>query len=411
MVNNRFISLDSFGEKLTSYKFYNQLLIRLQDYYRSKDYSNLPPIFTFSSKFYIDSTVLPLLAGLGFYLSRFHGKAINLELTNTPETINIIHYLDKSDFFYIVGNNTNPTYPLGKQIFEFDPAYIGGYSGYIQRLQRVDHKLRCYAPVDSYINEILKSKYHAGIKRDFLLEYIKGRAENEFINIFEDRILLSQLKREFTSIISELVVNGIFHSHSPVFIMAQSKGNISANINTTTISVVDVGIGFYNSLQAKTNSDYKFFKKNEIIDELKRKDKNLFTQDLSSIFEVLCYSLSQKRDGLFDLMINCFINNDGEFQVLNYFRIHNKSCQIILSYKFQHHLEELKFIREEIRRRYLQDDEIGIDKLVLEGKSKIIEFAVRIVSEFSSNIQVSALRYSKVQFPGVHIELEIAEKI
>lgn len=287
MDNNKYIFLDSVGENLTSFKFYSLLLNQIHQYYHSKEYSKSPPIITFTGRLYIDSTVIPLLAGLGYYLKKFHSKEIELLLTNTPETINLINFLDKSDFFYIVGANINPVFPIGKKIFSFEESYIGGYTGYIKKQIRNDHKLRCYSQDDGNIKTILGSSYPSDIKRDYLLEYFKGRIENDFENIFEDKELLFQLKSEYSSIIAELTVNGIFHSGSHVFVMAQSKGFSQTNINTTIISVVDIGIGFYNSLMSKNENDYLHFKKFEIIEYLKGINPNYFNNDFNSIFEVL----------------------------------------------------------------------------------------------------------------------------
>lgn len=409
MENNRLIFLDSFGERLSTFKFYNLLLKNLQEYYHSKFYESTPPIISFSSKFFIDSNVLPLIAGLGLYLKKFHGIEIDLHLTNTPDTINVINFLDKSDFLYIVGDNMNPSFPIGKKIFKFDKAYVGGYTGFIKQQLRIDHKLRCYSQDESNIKEVLDGDYLSDLKRDYLLEYFKGRVENDFNNIFEDREILSNQKAEFTSIIAELAVNGIFHSGSPIFVMAQSKGLKDQHKNITSISVVDIGIGFYNSLQRKNERDYKYLKKSEIIDELKTKNKIFYNHDLCAIFETFCYSMAHKREGLFDLLLHTFINYKEDFQELNYFRIHNNSCQLIISYKFKPIIIELWAIRQEIKRKYISNEEGGIELLVKKGKYRIIHFAESIASEFSSNMQVSSLRLFDVEFPGVHIEVDIVE--
>lgn len=409
MQNNQIIFLDSFGERFTTFKFYSEFLKSLQEYYHLKLNDNKPPILSFSTKFFIDSRVLPLLAGLGLYLKKFHGKEIELQLTNTPESINTINFLDKSDFLNIVGDNTNPYYPIGKKIYKFDNSYIGGYSGYIKKELRSDHKLRSYSKEESGINEVLQMGYSSDEKRDFLIEYFKGRVSIDFNNIFDDREILFSQKSVFTSIIAELAVNGIFHSGSPVFVMAQSKFSSYNQIFITSISVVDIGIGFYKSLQNKNEKDYKYFKKGDVINELKLINEKFYNSDLSSIFEAFCYSLSQKREGLFDLLVNIFINYNQQFQELNYFRIHNNSCQLIISSKFKSLIEELYKIRQEIKRKYILKEEDGIDVLVKNGRDTLIFLAKSIVSEYSVNIQVSSLRLFEVEFPGIHIEVDIVE--
>jgi hypothetical protein len=418
-MNNNYIQLDSFGDNLTSFKFYTLLLERVHQFYHSNDYQNKPPIFTFSGKFFIDSSVVPLLAGLGYHLKSFHQSEIDLLLTNTPNTINLIYFLDQCDFFNIVGDNQNPNSPIGKNIFNFSDAYIGGYYGYIKKQNRKEHKLRCYSPDDKYIKEIVKSDYSDDEKRDFLLEFINGKISDDFRTIFKDKHLLNELSASYLSILTELTVNGVFHSKAPVFVMAQSKifkdeskqdALVDLITYKTTISVVDVGVGFYNSLVTKQEEDYKYFKKFEIINFLKKKNPIIFNDDISSIFETLCFSMSQKREGLFDLIINCFLDNNDVFQGQNYFRIHNKSSQIIFSYKYKSIIEKLKSIRKTILKNIKISDSVEILKSVNEGKEKIIELAEIVAEEYSSNIQISSLRKYDVELPGVHIEIEIIEK-
>jgi hypothetical protein len=418
-MNSNYIQLDSFGENLTPFKFYTLLLKKVQEYYHSIDYQNIPPILTFSGRFYMDSSVVPLLVGLGYHLKSFHKTEIDLLLTNTPNTINLIYFLDQCDFFNIVGDNQNPNFPIGKKIFNFNDAYIGGYYGYINKLNRKEHKLRCYSPEDEYLNKVINGDYSDDEKRDYLLEFFSGKVIGDFSNIFKDRDLLKEHRSSYINILAELAVNGVFHSKSPVFVMAQSKifkddfqQNELKNLTTykTTISVVDVGIGFYQSLLKKKDEDYKYFQRFEVINFLKEKNPDVFNDDISSVFETLCFSMAQKRDGLFDLIINCFLDHKDNFQAQNYFRIHNKSSQIIFSYKYKSIIEKLKSIRKTILGNIKLGDEIEIKKTVNEGKAKIIELAEIVADEYSSNIQISSLRKYDVELPGVHIEIEIIEK-
>jgi hypothetical protein len=116
------------GQRLTTFKFYTELLCDLGDYYRSSDYNREPPIISLDRNLIIDPLVLPLLATMGAYLKSFHKKPLFLELENDLSSNGLIRFLIQSDFLYVVGDNKNPQLPLGKEIFIFDKRVVGGFS-------------------------------------------------------------------------------------------------------------------------------------------------------------------------------------------------------------------------------------------------------------------------------------------
>lgn len=410
---NRLIFLDSFGRNLTSFKFYNDLIYSISKYYHSNKYDGSPPIITFFNQFFIDPLVLPLLAGLGSFLKLHHKKPTELLLTNTPETIHLIRFLDNSDFFYIVGNNTNPYFPIGQNIYIFNKAAIGGYNNYFQKSLRIEHKLRSYSRNEGIVNDVINSENSISTIRDYLQEYFYQRIKDDFKIIFEDKELLNIQKEKFYFLLSELVVNGVYHSRSEVYAMARTKGFEDTNKNTTFISVVDIGIGLYRSLKNKEIEHYGLLNKFKVFNILKEKYQDKFSDDFYSLFETLCFSMCKERIGFIDLLISCFVKpNTNEVQKLNYFRIHNNTCQLIFSSKYAKRLLEISTLRANILKGFASDiAKATLKEFTNKAVLLIVSLAEEIILEYTYNIQTSSIKIFDIEFPGVHIEMEITEKL
>jgi len=424
MENNRLILLDSFGQNFTSFKFYNEFLNVLYDYYHSVNYENKPPILVFYEKFFIDPMVLPLLVGLGIYLKKHHGEPVDLLLMNNIKTVQLIHFLDNVDFFHIVGKNNNPCFPFGRDIFKFSNSALGGYYG-LNKDVRKEHKLRYYScegdAVDNFlVKQVLDSGNPIDIKRDFLQEYFYDKISTDFSILFSDKYLLENQKGKMYFILSELVVNGIFHAKSDVCAMARTKSFVSERKNlinnkpiirnTTFVAVSDVGIGFQQSLQEKEIEEDYPFEKFTITKELEKKFGNKFSLDLYSIFDVLHYSVCKRRLGLIDLIIGCFIDPlTSKFHNLNYFRLHNNTAQIIFSSKHEKAIRVISQLRYKILKSFQIQEKENITLLFIDAKKQILAFANYLISEFFTNTQTASLRLFNVEFPGVHIEMDITE--
>ena len=394
-------------EAFTSYKFYNLLLNELFNYYHSKDYNSESPKFSFEKPCYIDPITLPLIAGLGEYLKKFHKNEINLQLSNTPATIKLIRFLDKSDFFHLVGDNTNPLFPLGKNIYSFNKNAIGGwYPGYIDKEQRKEHKIRGYSFAEKDIQQIVKISSDNEDLRDNLIEYFRFLVPKQFGVLLEDKTITKERFNDFVDILSELVTNSLVHSKSDCYALMHT------NQFRTALSIVDIGIGFFNSFDQKGSNEY--YNKFQIFNSLKdlkfinlteKNEKNLY-----SIFEALYYSMLRHRRGLFDLMV--FVSHIAQ----GTFRIHNFSLQIIISSRFKAHIIKLHSLREKIYDLHKQFElqKISNEEFKIQFKSfstqaakLVLTFAKSVLNKYTENIQFSSIRINEVIFDGVHIEVEI----
>lgn len=392
---------------LSSFKFYNEILKDVSEFYHSVDFDNKPPIFAFTENSLVDPIVLPLIISLGNYLKKFHNNnPIDLDLTNNYSTNNLIKFLDSSDFFNLVGKNQNPTFPKGLNIFEFDERIPNDYRN--KSIQRSDHKLRSYSLNDDNLKNRLLEFEPEESQRDFLIEYYTYLVENHFGTLLNDKEVTSERRVEFIDILSELITNGLIHSKSEVFIM------VFSNRFKTSFSISDNGIGLFNSISVKKSNE--FYENMTVFNQLKKEVKFKMSEKVQesafSIFESLYYSILKDRQGLFDLMCNVVINCNG------YFRLHNDYVQIIVSSRMNDELNELCKIRNKIieifnKKRWdiisEQESNSEIKILSSEAKTKIVLLAKNIFSKYSEDTRFSAIRIFNVQFKGVHIEAEIPQ--
>ena len=314
---------------LSSFKFYNEILKDVSEFYHSVDFDNKPPIFAFTENSLVDPIVLPLIISLGNYLKKFHNNnPIDLDLTNNYSTNNLIKFLDSSDFFNLVGKNQNPTFPKGLNIFEFDERIPNDYRN--KSIQRSDHKLRSYSLNDDNLKNRLLEFEPEESQRDFLIEYFTYLVENHFGTLLNDKEVTSERRVEFIDILSELITNGLIHSKSEVFIMMFS------NRFKTSFSISDNGIGLFNSISIKKSNE--FYENMAVFNQLKKEVKFKMSDNVQAsafaIFESLYYSILKDRQGLFDLMCNVVINCNG------YFRLHNDYVQIIVSSRLNDELND-----------------------------------------------------------------------
>ncbi len=56
---------------ISSFKFYNEILKDVSEFYHSIDFDNKPPIFAFTENSLINPIVLPLIICLGNYLKNY----------------------------------------------------------------------------------------------------------------------------------------------------------------------------------------------------------------------------------------------------------------------------------------------------------------------------------------------------
>lgn len=410
-MSNKSIVLIEDGITFSPYYFYTVFLDRLISCFDES--MDEKPIISFkltddndliSGRYRIDPISIPLLLSLTQQLKRNQNAAITLELSNYPATLKVLEFLYRSDFFNVVGNEKNPGYSSGMDLLSFDTRCIGGFSsGNI----RPEHKIRCYSKNDDpFLQAVYFSDKSDDEKRDFFVDHYAYKVFQHF------EVLLRESTGEFASlyvdVLSELITNGIMHSGSDVFaLMFSDKFSIK-------FSISDNGVGLYNSLISKgDNKYYKRFELFEKIFESTSLTRNTLTNSLVVIFETLLFSMSKKRLGLFDLMVNVVNHYSG------YFRLHNECSQVIFSPRLGKELELLENIRNEIRNIYFEKefkkiDETAFDReikrLISEGELLLLNLFQSTLKYYSDDVKFSAIRTFGVRFKGVHVEVELPKQ-
>lgn len=410
MYINSIIPLIENNVSFSPYYFYKVFLKRVSSYYKQNPsnrelcYRLIEDSESMYGRYYIDPISLPLLLSLTQQLSKSQGEPINLYLSNTPSTISVIEFLYYSDFFHVAGDNMNPAFPIGRNILNFNKAYIGGFKS---KHIRSEHKIRCYALEDDFfLMNMIGSIKEEEAKRDYLVEYYTFKVREHFGPLLYEKEITNELASEFVMILSELITNGVIHSQANTFALMFSDRY------KTKFSISDNGIGLWISLNNKKEGE--FYKKFELTEILKKKfslpTNSNITRSLLSILEALYYSMLKNRHGLFDLMCNVVINTNG------YFRIHNDYCQIIISSRMINELIPLYELRKkiiDIHNRYsfkiisLSEFNRSMKLFTKQGKSEFQNLVNTILRKFSEDTRFSAIRIFDVKFRGVHIEVEI----
>lgn len=405
-------------KNLTPFVFYTDFLLEVAHFYSERKIKSNSIEFKLidgndleftKKRYYIDPITLPLLLSLFQQLRNFHKNPIKLHLSNTPITIDVLEYLYRSHFFYITGSNSNPNFPLGRNILDFDVVYLGGFKG---KNIRTEHKLRCYSLNDDNL-KVRLSKITEGepSQRDSLVEFYTYKVKEHFYDLLFENEATRHLTTEFIEILAELITNGVLHSKSDAFVLMFSDKF------KTKFSISDNGIGLYESLKNKKDTG-EFYEKFELLKSLSNSfplkiDDNIKNSVLI-LFETLYYSMLKNRQGLFDLMCNVVLDCSG------YFRLHTDNAQIIVSARMLTELQNLNETRMQIisTNNSLMFGKINSEEFKaklnnLKGKCKkqITELATSIFKKYSEDTRFSALRIFEVRFRGVHIEVEIPNSI
>lgn len=407
------ISILKNNATLTTYIFYTEFLEDVANSYsdiksESKVFFKLfenGDEYIYNSHYRIDPITIPLLLSLLEQLSKFHKNKLDLLLYNNLATNEVLEFLFRSDFFYICGDNKNPTYPKGRNILNYNDNYIGNFKG---KIQRVEHKVRSYSLDDDNLVKELKNYDSEDSKRDFLISHYTYKVREHFEELLFDNINTNELHNVYIDILSELITNGVLHSKSNTFAL------MFVNKFSTKFSISDNGIGLEKSMELKKESI--FYIPNALKKELVAKHNDLsnipkkILNDLYAIFETLYYSSLKDRKGIFDLMINVVLNSKG------YFRLHTENCQVIISNRMMDELvilEKYRKIIYNIHNDYLlkvisEDDfKSALKENSAQIKAGFIDLFNKAISKYNSDIKYSSLRFFKVKFKGVHIEVEI----
>lgn len=395
------------NEKLTPYVFYSRFLKEV-----AVDIQNNNDIHfkfvengdekIFDSTYTIEPITIPLILSLAEQLSKFYSKPIDLFLYNNHATKKVLKFLYKSDFFNLSGNNSNPSYPIGRNILKFNEQYLGDF---IKKDPRPEHKVRCYSLNDRNHNKKLEQFIRDDEKRDFLVSEYVYIVRDHFQELLFDNDNTNNNVDLYIEILSELVTNGILHSKSNTFAL------MFVNKFATKFSISDNGIGFQESMKNKTEDLlYKPLElKNQLdkINDLKINRKIL--ENFNFIIETLYFSSLKNRRGLFDLMISVVLNSNG------YFRLHSENSQIIVSSRMIKELVILSELRTRLfnlHRELLingKNEELNkkMTSIKDEIKDNFISLYIIICDKYNEDYRYSSLRFFNGRFKGVHIVVEI----
>lgn len=399
------------NEKLTPYVFYSRFLKEVATEIQEHNDINFKLVengddYIFDSNYTLEPITIPLILSLTEQLSKYYSKPINLNLYNNHATKKVLNFLYKSDFFYVSGENKNPSFPIGRNILKFKDEYLGNF---INKSLRPEHKVRCYSLNDRNHYQELEKYNDDDEKRDYLISEYIYIVKDHFQELLFDNENTNENLDLYIEILSELITNGILHSKSNTYAL------MFVNKFGTKFSISDNGIGFTESIKNK-KADFLYQPlelKNEIdtIHTLNINDKIL--QNLNFIIETLYFSSLKNRKGLFDLMISVVLNSNG------YFRLHSENSQIIVSSRMTKELNLLSELRTHLfnlHRNILvnghsQELTSKMINIKNEIKNNFISLYKNICSKYNEDYRYSSIRFFNVKFKGVHIEVEIPNKI
>ena len=405
------ISILKNNENFTPYVFYSTFLKEVADDIKKEGYIVFKFVENgddkvFESNYRIEPITIPLLLSLSEQLSKYYKEQIELLLYNNNATKDVLNFLFKSDFFWVAGNNTIPTYPIGKNILKFDMSFLGGF---IKKDPRPEHRVRCYSLDDDNLISKLEVFGNEDERRDFLISEYVYTVRQHFQELLFENSNTSNKTDYYVELLSELITNGVLHSKSNTFAL------MFVNNFSTKFSISDNGIGFEESLKSKSsNLLYTPFELKSKIDELSILNVNpKIINNLHVIFETLYYSALKDRRGLFDLMISVVLNSNG------YFRLHSENSQIIVSSRMIKELVILSELRTRLfnlHRELLingKNEELNkkMTSIKDEIKDNFISLYINICDKYNEDYRYSSLRFFNVRFKGVHIEVEIPNKI
>lgn len=407
MVDDISVSIIDSNKTFTPLVFYTDFLNKLADFYSSKNSKAI--VFRFfekgdseiyGSKYSIDPIALPLLLSIIEQLSKFHQRSLDLLLNNNHATLEALEFLSNIDFFKIAGKKTLKN-PNGNDLLNYNDIYLAQFRGKPVRKEHIirSYKKADFAQVDFTLgNEIL------------LRDQVNSLASYYVQQHFEELLFNYEHTREnhntYIDILSELITNGIVHSKSTTYAM------MFVDKNYTRFSISDNGIGLKDSHKNKTNFPF-YYEKDEFRNSIKISFQNFnidYVNNLLDIFETLFYSSLKDRKGLFDLMIKVVLHGNGRF------RLHTDCCQIIISNRVFKYISLLSEIREGILSLHskMELGVISIDyykeqllKLKNEMKVRFEKMVTSTLKYYSEETKYSSIRFFKVRFKGVHIEVEI----
>lgn len=374
MENIIYIKPHEDSSEFSPYSFYNFLLPEIQQHY-SKNRN--APIFSIEKAQRINPLVIPNLIGLGYYLRTFHNHPIQLLMTYEPH---LLYYLTKINFFKICGKKTSIN-PLGLNIFEFNEGFLGGFSSYINKEQRKEHQVYYYLPSTEQADDLYS---HDTLIENLSLFTLREQFEEVLRDSMSDEYIFESIES-----VSEPISNGIMHSESITWAISQTT---PGEFSKTTLSIVDVGIGFEESLKRKGITPI-------IVDQAKV--MGLYKNSLNDFFyimEAIYFSMLKNRKGLIDFIFN--VASNGAV------RIHYQSTQVIFTPRIILNSTGLHDCRQEVIKELDENNKL-LKLTELKVKEKLFELINVLLDLRTNDKRYSPIRIFDVIFKGVHIEFEI----
>jgi len=344
-----------FGNKITSFTFYNDFLKDLYNYYKEKG-SKIQPIVSLEYTEFIDANTLPNLIGFGLMLRNFHKQPIKLLLNYNPK---LIYFLYKSRFFTIVGKYS------GLNIFDFDDRFIGGFDLLEKKRHLDEHIVHRYKPSKQYY-ELDDENEQLEFRKQIIRILRDEHLPKDFLPVLKFLNRIEEYEMEyFLDVLSEIISNSILYS------LSESFATVHANKYKTLISIADIGIGFREAFGKKKNYDYSFSK--SLKSELKYSEE---LNDFIFLFEVFHYSKNNDRFNLWRL-------KETVVNKLGVFRIHFNTTQLVFSKKCS----------------------------LCEKSNDLIKCAKCFLKNYNSETILSPLRIFNYDYQGVHVEIELYNTI
>jgi hypothetical protein len=270
-----------FRGKITSYKFYTEILSQLHEFFKQK--SNKELLFNFAEIEFINPLVIPNILNAALILKTYYGKPIKAFI---PWNQNLLSYLSDMDFLKIVKEY---------DLLELDENFIGGYTS-----QKINPECKTYC--FEYGAEKERIRYELQGSLGILSEFYK-RSDSELSDYALDEVL---------NIFTEICYNGCSHSGRPCFATVQAQCGKNIKYKKAYISISDCGLGFKSSFRNKPDYNTKI------------KFDSTAQHSLESIFEAIYFREDYTNYGIYHVTKNV-INKGGVV------RIHSDDIQVLLT--------------------------------------------------------------------------------
>ncbi|MBP3577211.1 MAG: hypothetical protein J6K15_03780 [Lachnospiraceae bacterium] len=333
-----------FDEKLSTYNFYNDILGKFLEIYKSQ--VDVQPVLDLRGTKYISPAAIPVLLSFGDYLRKLYKHPIDILV---KEDSDLLNFMICSRFVSICKQ---------LHIFNFDETVLESWRyKELRDLHKISFTNTKYADADK-IEDLVQ-------RRNFIFDCLFDRTKVIYENILSDTNQLPKSVIDTTiSSIAEIETNAIIYSQSYSFTY------VASDRFGTNISVADSGIGFEKSFEKAGRELFTLVGSDNI---------DLKFRNYLVIMNALNYSyqkhLKEEREDLWSLKNNV-VNNNGIL------KIQYRNTQVIFSCN---------------RCKYCTKNE----------NKKDISACVKCLLERYSEDSYSPIKLFNVGFQGVRIEITI----